>query len=184
MPPIVSIALAIAAFAGASATILLSGSKAYDKIAVPLAASGLAMIYEEAAYEYTKAEETPLPTSDHQAIARVLEAFEDPTVNYIDAAQRRLKRRSARLLATREDSPNPALIHFGPLISLDDPWGTPFQFTPSTKGILTATSAGADKTHGTSDDITSAAARKRQKLPHPSDPGHAEALKPKKKKKP
>ena len=183
MSPIVSIALAIAAVAGASATILISGSKAYEETAVPQAASGLAMIYEEAAYEYAKAEKTPLPGTDHQRIARTLEVFEDPTVNYIEAATRRLKRRGAFINATRELPPDPASMIFGPIISLDDPWGTPYQLVVNPDGTLTATSAGADKTPGTADDVTSAMARKRQKLPHPSDPGHAEALKPKEKKK-
>ena len=141
------------------------------------------MIYEEAAFEYTTAEKKPLPDADHQTIARALEDFDDPEVNYIDAATRRLKRRRALINATREDPPDPAAMIFGPIISLDDPWGTPFQFVVKPDGTLTATSAGADKTPDTADDITSAIARKRQKLPHPSDPGHAEALKPKEKKK-
>ena len=168
MPPIVSIALAITAVAGASATILISGSRAYDEIAVPQAASGLAMIYEEAAYEYNKADEPPLPESDHQAIARALEAFEDPNVNYLDAAERRLKRRSAYLSATREDPPE--MMQLGKVISFDDPWGSPFQFVVAPNGDLTVTSLGPDKTLDTSDDVTSDLARKRQKLPRPSTP--------------
>ena len=168
MPSIIPIALSVVAITCASAAILISGARAYEDTSIPLAASGLAMIYEEAVYDYNLSEETPLPQTDHQTIARALEVFEDFTKNYLDSAKNRLKRKEVYLIVTREEPEENA--QFGPIISLDDPWGTPFQFTVNPDKTLTAISAGADQTFNTADDVTSAAAREIQNLPHPSSP--------------